>query len=243
MGTADGPPLPQHTAGSFPTLLVERWRLRCVVNNRRGKPDNHSILTTDAWRRVAQGLFRNYEELTERDAYLIEQYPNPSHFHGDVQMKNQPAPLLPGGITYVTGFQRAGKPAFRPAYAVPVPSGLVVEVDRAYYRLGQRNKIMAWFKAAGLNLRRSTVPKEEFEKRFAEYFGSEPATVSKISQPMIADYVENYFDNTKHPTMDDCESKWPHGSSARDRVRQQYRAEAENRNIPIKRGPRQNSAK
>ena len=37
MGTVDGPPLPLHTAGSFPTLLVERWRSVCAVNKRRGK--------------------------------------------------------------------------------------------------------------------------------------------------------------------------------------------------------------
>jgi hypothetical protein len=38
VGTVDGPPLPLHTAGSFPTLLVERWRLVCAVNDRHGKP-------------------------------------------------------------------------------------------------------------------------------------------------------------------------------------------------------------
>jgi len=53
VGTVDGPPLPLHTAGSFPTLLVERWRLVCAVNDRISLDDATEIVGRakfgDAW--------------------------------------------------------------------------------------------------------------------------------------------------------------------------------------------------
>jgi hypothetical protein len=82
----------------------------------------------------------------------------------------------------------------------------------------------------------------EFERCLANH-RPEPAAASKISAPMIADFVRNYFNSTSHPTMDDCVNKWPHGSSARDLLREAYRNEAKSRGITMRRGPRQNSAK
>jgi hypothetical protein len=170
-----------------------------------------------------------------RDRWLIKHYRPPT---ADITFKNERAPLLPGGITYVTGFQQARGDDDR----ISAPEKLIDEVDQAYFRESLRNYVNRWFDKHGFDRTQPIIPKQQFEAAVQAEVGQVPPE-PKISQPMIADHVKNYFDNTEHPTMDDCVSKWPHGSSARDLVRQRYRAEAKSRKIPVKRGPRQNSAK
>jgi hypothetical protein len=52
VGTVDGPPLPLHTAGSFPTRPIKRCRLVCAVNDRSGKSNK----TDDAWLTATEAL-------------------------------------------------------------------------------------------------------------------------------------------------------------------------------------------
>jgi hypothetical protein len=190
------------------------------VNDRR--PNNHSIPTADAWDRIAKLLFPDepVRAPTQHDSSLIDRF----HF--------------PGDMNRYRGFG-GGCKTFG-------PPELILQVDRAYVRLSMVLRVNQWFEEKGFDTDQPTLPKHQFEAAVKAEFGqlpSEPAAVSKISQPMIVDHVKNYFDNTNHPTIDDCVSKWPHGSSARDLVRQRYRAEAKSRKILVKRGPRQNSAK
>ena len=87
-------------------------------------------------------LFSNdYERLTEHDAWLINRYRNP-------MMKNLPASLLPGGITYISGMTQGRWQPSQPF----VPEQLIAELDRAYFRLAQQDKITAWFEAKGFDL-------------------------------------------------------------------------------------------
>lgn len=55
------------------------------------------------------------QQLEKRTAQAIDKVLNPPMV-ADVSMKNEPASLLPGGVTYVTNIQGAG---FKPAYMVP----------------------------------------------------------------------------------------------------------------------------
>lgn len=50
-----------------------------------------------------------------RKAQAIDKMVNPPMV-ADVSLKNQPASLLPGGVTYVSGFSANGKPGFASAY-------------------------------------------------------------------------------------------------------------------------------
>lgn len=50
-----------------------------------------------------------------RKAQAIDKMVNPPMV-ADVQLKNQPASLLPGGVTYVAGFATSGKPGFASVY-------------------------------------------------------------------------------------------------------------------------------
>ena len=63
---------------------------------------------------------------TKRKAQAIDKMVNPP-FVADVQLKNQPANLTPGGITYVAGFQSAKNPGFASVYDRPFPVQEITE--------------------------------------------------------------------------------------------------------------------
>src|SRR5262249_39118406 len=196
------------------------------------------IPTDKAWRKawlsVAHKLYGNYyEELTPYDRHLTEQYDPPSRFSDGITRDHQPASLLPGGITFVTGFQQDNP-----------PPELVDKVDRAYFRLAQHDKIEAWFEDRGFDLKKP-ISEEEFERHF-----DTPAPALKITNAMIDDHVLvapklGIDSKMAHPTQDACVKAWEakHGSAARERVRNRYNHHAEKRGITVKRGPRSNFAK
>ena len=63
---------------------------------------------------------------TKRKAQAIDKMVNPP-LVADVQLKNQPASLLPGGVTYVSGFAQTGKAAIASIYDTKFPITEIVE--------------------------------------------------------------------------------------------------------------------
>jgi hypothetical protein len=63
---------------------------------------------------------------TRRKAQAIDKMVNPP-LVADVQLKNQPASLLPGGITYVSGYAASGKPGFSSVYDTKFPVNEITE--------------------------------------------------------------------------------------------------------------------
>ena len=63
---------------------------------------------------------------TKRKAQAIDKMVNPP-LVADVQLKNQPASLLPGGMTYVSGFAQTGKAAIASIYDTKFPISEIVE--------------------------------------------------------------------------------------------------------------------
>lgn len=63
---------------------------------------------------------------TKRKAQAIDKMVNPP-LVADVQLKNQPASLLPGGITYVNGYTSSGKPGFSSVYDTKFPVAEITE--------------------------------------------------------------------------------------------------------------------
>jgi hypothetical protein len=184
--------------------------------------------TDKAWLRVGKMLFSDYEKFTTYDRYLTDRYYDPS----------QPAP--DSFISKVTDrFIVVTEDPQRPA-----PAKLIREVSRAYFRLEQDNEIAAWFEAKGIDVSGPTIPKEEFERRFAEHRAGLVST-SKVSEATIADFTKNFFDSTEHWTMDGLEAacKKKYGSAPRPWLRKYYRAQMKKRGKTVKRGPRQKSAK
>lgn len=79
------------------------------------------IVSNDAYGR-SPGMdalpdIKQLQQETRRKAQAIDKIVNPPMV-ADVQMKNQPASLLPGGVTYVTGLTQSGRPGFAPVYQV-----------------------------------------------------------------------------------------------------------------------------
>jgi hypothetical protein len=62
----------------------------------------------------ALGDIKQLQQEQKRKAQAIDKMVNPPMI-ADVQLKNQPASLLPGGVTYVTGQNNVG---FKPVYEV-----------------------------------------------------------------------------------------------------------------------------
>jgi hypothetical protein len=63
---------------------------------------------------------------TKRKAQAIDKMVNPP-LVADIQLKNQPASLLPGGITYVNGYTSSGKPGFSSVYDTKFPVAEITE--------------------------------------------------------------------------------------------------------------------
>ena len=60
---------------------------------------------------------KQLQQEMRRKAQAIDKMVNPPML-ADVQLKNQPASLLPGGVTYIAGMMSTGKPGFAPIYQV-----------------------------------------------------------------------------------------------------------------------------
>lgn len=63
---------------------------------------------------------------SKRKAQAIDKMVNPP-LVADIQLKNKPASLLPGGMTFVTGFASSGKPGIASVYDSKFPVGEITE--------------------------------------------------------------------------------------------------------------------
>jgi hypothetical protein len=101
--------------GFFETPLVPgRWDL--VANDAYGRGPFMDAL----------GDVKQLQQETKRKGQAIDKTVNPPMV-GDIQLKNAPASLLPGGVTYVSGFAQSGKPGFASVYDMKFPVGEITE--------------------------------------------------------------------------------------------------------------------
>lgn len=101
--------------GYFDQLaIVVRWDL--VSNDPYGRSPGMDAL----------GDVKQLQQETRRKAQAIDKMVNPP-LVADVQLKNQPASLLPGGITYISGYSASGKPGFSSVYDTKFPVNEITE--------------------------------------------------------------------------------------------------------------------
>jgi hypothetical protein len=81
---------------------------------------------------------KQLQQETRRKAQAIDKMVNPPMI-ADIQLKNQPASLLPGGITYVAGMAQGTKPAFAPVYQVIPP---VAEISADIKEVQERIRLI-----------------------------------------------------------------------------------------------------
>src|SRR5712672_418819 len=88
--------------------IVPRWDL--VSNDPYGRSPGMDALPD----------IKQLQQETRRKAQALDKMVNPPMV-ADVVLKNQPASLLPGGMTYVPGMATGAKPSIAPIYQVIPP--------------------------------------------------------------------------------------------------------------------------
>lgn len=80
---------------------------------------------------------KQLQQEVKRKAQAIDKMVNPPMV-ADVQLKNQPASLLPGGVTYVAGMTANSRPGFAPVYQVdPKLREMMEDLNEVRTRIGK----------------------------------------------------------------------------------------------------------
>lgn len=132
---------------------------------------------------------KQLQQETKRKAQALDKMVNPPMV-ADVQLKNQPASLLPGGVTYVTGFASGKTPGFAPAYTVAPP---VKDISEDLQEVRERIKKIFFnnlFQMAAQYEPRSNVTATEWDIRKSE------------TMIMIGPVLERLYDEGIKPVIE-----------------------------------------
>jgi hypothetical protein len=135
--------------------IITRWDL--VSNDAYGRSPGMDALPD----------IKQLQLETKRLSQGIDKMVNPPMI-ADVQLKNQPASLLPGGVTYVSGMIAQGKTGFAPVYTVdPKVKEMMEQLGEVRARIGSTfyNDL---FKVISQFETRSNVTATEIDARRAE---------------------------------------------------------------------------
>lgn len=129
------------------------------------------LVSNDAYGRSpamdALGDTKQLQQETKRKAQAIDKTVNPPMI-ADVQLKNQPASMLPGGVTYISGLMNAKHSGFASVYDTKFPVGEITEdLNEVRERIKQifYNDV---FKVISQYETRSNVSATEIDARRAE---------------------------------------------------------------------------
>jgi hypothetical protein len=126
---------------------------------------------------------------TKRKAQAIDKHVNPPMV-ADIQLKNQPASLLPGGVTYVAGIQSGKTPGFAPVYQVNPDLGAMMEDLKEIKSRISEIFFNNLFKAASMYEPKSNVTATEWDMRKAE------------SLVMLGPVLERLYDEGIKPAIE-----------------------------------------
>ncbi|MDR3572274.1 MAG: portal protein [Anaerolineaceae bacterium] len=129
---------------------------------------------------------------TRRKAQAIDKMVNPP-LVADVQLKNQPANLTPGGITYVQGFASAGKPGFASVYETKFPvQEITQDLEMVKARMSQTffNDVL---RVASQYETRSNVTAVEWDLRKSEALVMLGPVLERIDNEVLKPIVERVF--------------------------------------------------
>jgi hypothetical protein len=128
-----------------------------------------------------------------RKAQAIDKHVNPPMV-ADIQLKNQPASLLPGGVTYVSGMMQAGKPGFMPAYGNWTPS--VGEISQDLLEIRDRIKRTFFndlFQTASQYETRSNVTALEWDLRKSESLTMLGPVLGRMHSEGLSSIIDRVF--------------------------------------------------
>lgn len=129
---------------------------------------------------------------TRRKAQAIDKMVNPP-LVADVQLKNQPASLLPGGMTYVSGFAQTGKAAIASIYDTKFP---VAEITEDLNEVRERIKRAFFndlFQVATQFETRSNVTAFEWDMRKSEAMLMLGPVLERIDHEVLKPIVDRQF--------------------------------------------------
>jgi hypothetical protein len=160
--------------------IIGRWDL--VSNDAYGRSVAMDGLPTQKQVQLEQ----------RRKAQAIDKMVNPP-LVADMQLKNQPASLLPGGITYVSGYTTSGKPGFSSVYDTKFPVGEITEdLKECYTRLGKIffNDVLM---TASQFETRSNVTAMEWDMRRAESMVLLGPALERIDYEVLGPAIDRVF--------------------------------------------------
>ena len=129
---------------------------------------------------------------SRRKAQAIDKMVNPP-LVADVQLKNQPASLLPGGITYVSNFASSGKPGFASVYDTKFP---VAEITEDLNEVRERLKKVFFndlFQTASQFETRSNITAVEWDMRKSESLLMLGPVMERIDTEGLSVILERVF--------------------------------------------------
>ncbi len=130
---------------------------------------------------------------TRRKAQAIDKMVNPP-LVADVQLKNQPASLLPGGMTYVQGFTSSGKPGIASIYDSKFPVAEITEdlneVKQRLARIFFNDVLMT----ASQYETRSNVTAVEWNMRKSESLVALGPALDRIDYEGLSPIIDRVFD-------------------------------------------------
>ena len=127
-----------------------------------------------------------------RKAQAIDKMVNPP-LVADVQLKNQPANLTPGGITYVSGYSASGKPGFASVYDTRFPvQEITTDLQEVKARLSQIffNDVL---RVASQYETRSNVTAVEWDLRKSESLVMLGPALERIDNEVLRPVLERVF--------------------------------------------------
>jgi len=132
---------------------------------------------------------KQLQQEVRRKAQAIDKMVNPPMV-ADIQLKNQPASLIPGGVTYIAGLMSSTKPGFAPVYEVkPDISAMMEDLNEVRERIKETffNNL---FQTISQYETRSNVSATEIDARRAE------------SLVLLGPVLERIQDELLRPTID-----------------------------------------
>lgn len=129
---------------------------------------------------------------TKRLSQGIDKMVNPP-LVGDVQLKNQPASLLPGGITYVSGVMANRHPGFAPVYTInPQVKEMMEQLMQVQQRIN-KTFYRDLFQTISQFVTRSNVTATEIDARRAEAMLMLGPVLERLNHEVFAPAHERVF--------------------------------------------------
>lgn len=129
---------------------------------------------------------------TRRKAQALDKHVNPPMI-ADIQLKNQPASLLPGGVTYIAGAMSSTKPGFAPVYQVqPDIKGISEDLEEVRQRL-KKTFFNDIFQTISQYETRSNVTAAEIDARRAEAFLMIGPVYERVQKELFSVAINRVF--------------------------------------------------